>query len=554
MDGTFRTGIGLLDDHIGGFFRGKPYLVFGEAGTGKTLLGLQYALGGGSKEPAILMTIERPADLLAQAASLALDPYPAVERGDLCLLEYDQDVTSRLMRYGWKRFLEPLAELRAEAAYRRIVFDPIHPLFGGSTEEGRLRYDLRYLTETLAEWGWTPLFLNDRGATQGHPSLYRVFSDICQGIFELQDEVESLESSKRLFIHKLRQPSDRMRKIPFQIVPGAGLVETRVTADGERDASTSRASASASQVSAPRSSGGPAGPPAVPHPRKRVLLADDDPFIRSLLRKALRSEFDLLMAEDGVEALTRTVREAPDVILLDVQLPKLSGFDVCRALRGSGFHQPILFVSGIQDRNERVRGLSLGGNDFISKPFELREVIEKVRNASRLFVAPAAPPAADVEDLLSLARVRALPPEEFRTHLQSACEDARAFARSLGVVRLLWDPSSDTPASIPADLECLSRPDDLLTFPCPGEALVVLHAETIEGTLGFIARLRREWPRPQDGEPPHIRCSYDVVEPIDGVPFADPDEVMRRAREPEFDLFRYPGFAAYGTRRLAVAP
>ncbi|MBD3163296.1 MAG: hypothetical protein GF346_12525, partial [Candidatus Eisenbacteria bacterium] len=223
MNESIATRIPLLDDHIGGFLGGKAYLVFGEGGSGKSLLGLQYALRGAeSGEPAVFLTLDRPGDLIAQAESLGLEPAPALERGDLILLEYDQDVTGRIMRYGWKPFLERLGELRAEKPIRRMVFDPIHPLFAGSTEEGRLRYDLRYLVETLEEWGWTTLFLNDRGATQGHPSLYRVFSEICHGLFELQDEVENLESNKYLFIHKLRQPSDRMRKIPFQIVQGKG--------------------------------------------------------------------------------------------------------------------------------------------------------------------------------------------------------------------------------------------------------------------------------------------------------------------------------------------
>jgi len=548
MQGAFRTGIAVLDDHIGGFLRGKAYLVFGEPGTGKSLLGTQYVLCGiEHREPGIYLSMERPADLLAQADSLGLDLHPALERGDLTFLEYDQDVTGRIMRYGWKPFLEQLSTVGSgQRQGQRIVFDPIHPLFSGSTEEGRLRYDLRYLVETLEEWGWTTVFLNDRGATQGHPSLYRVFSEICSGVFELQDEVESLESSKYLFVHKLRQPSDRMRKIPFQILPGLGIVGVSPVESEKAHRRSPYSGPAAPAEDAAETSGVRA--------RRKVLLADDDPFVRSLLRKPLREEFDLVMAEDGVEALTLTIRENPDVLVLDVVLPKLTGFEVCRSLRSSGFRQPILFVSGLSDPNERIRGLSLGGNDFIVKPFHVREVVAKIRNAShyRLDPGESAIGSIDLEALIQAAHLRALPEEEFRDKLETALQDVLRFGSSLGIVRFAWDAeaaSAEATDRLRSELEQLTRPEDLLTFPAENQAAVVLNTENLQGTVAYIRKLRRQWASGMDGTtrfdlPRGLRVSYGVVEPTAEKPPPTAGESLRGIGEPSDDLFEHPRFAS----------
>jgi PleD family two-component response regulator len=529
MEAMFRTGIRLLDDHIGGFQKGKPYLAFGDAGTGKSLFGMQYILRGlEAGEAGVYLSLERPADLLAQALSLGLDLHPAWERGDLILLEYDQDVTSRILRYGWKPFLEQLSLLRLERPIRRAVFDPILPLVAGTTEEGRLRYDLRYFAESLEEWEWTPLFLNDRGATQGHPSLYRVLTEICSGVFELQDEVENLESSKYLFIHRIRQPADRMRRIPFTISPGAGLVEAR-----------------APQHDAPAA---PEGSRQETPSRRKILLADDDPFIRSLLKKALREEFEVVMAGDGIEALTMTLREKPELLVLDVVMPKLNGFEVTRSLRASRFRQPILLMSGIDDPNERVRGLSLGANDFITKPFQLREVVERIRNASRFRMTEGTEDAdVDLDTLLSAARTRLLAADEFFRQLEAACRNVERFGVSLGIIRFAFPSQGREESrlrSLGAELERLTRPEDLLAILPSGEIVVVLLTETIDGTLAYLRKIRREWGARVPGTSgiEEVCVSCGIVDPS-GPPIADPAEVIERIGPPARHLMMDARFA-----------
>jgi sigma-B regulation protein RsbU (phosphoserine phosphatase) len=112
----------------------------------------------------------------------------------------------------------------------------------------------------------------------------------------------------------------------------------------------------------------------------RILIVEDDPAILCGLRDNLEFEsHQVLTAVDG-EAGYRSVREhAPDLVILDLMLPKLSGYDLCRRVRGEGFSAPILMLSARSDEGDRVVGLDLGANDYVSKPFSLRELLARVR-------------------------------------------------------------------------------------------------------------------------------------------------------------------------------
>ena len=112
----------------------------------------------------------------------------------------------------------------------------------------------------------------------------------------------------------------------------------------------------------------------------RILIVEDDPAILGGLKHNLEFEsHQVLTATDG-EAGYRSVREnAPDLIILDLMLPKLGGYDLCRRVRGEGFTAPILMLSACSREDDRVRGLDLGANDYVSKPFSLRELLARVR-------------------------------------------------------------------------------------------------------------------------------------------------------------------------------
>jgi two-component system, OmpR family, response regulator len=123
----------------------------------------------------------------------------------------------------------------------------------------------------------------------------------------------------------------------------------------------------------------------------KILIVDDDPRLRDLVRLALeRAGYAVITAADGQSALTHAAREAPDLIVLDVGLPEMTGFEVCRRIRARS-EVPILFLTAHDDEVDRVVGLELGADDYVTKPFSPRELVARVRAVLKRVGSPAAP-------------------------------------------------------------------------------------------------------------------------------------------------------------------
>ena len=131
---------------------------------------------------------------------------------------------------------------------------------------------------------------------------------------------------------------------------------------------------------------------------KTVLIVEDEKNIVDILRYNLRKEkYRTLEAYDGEDGLNKARSEQPDLILLDVMLPKMNGFDVCRLLREEGDHVPIIILTAREEEEDKVKGLETGADDYITKPLSMRELIARVgANIRRTaMTAPAAATAAD---------------------------------------------------------------------------------------------------------------------------------------------------------------
>jgi len=117
--------------------------------------------------------------------------------------------------------------------------------------------------------------------------------------------------------------------------------------------------------------------------KQRILIADDEPDIRHLLRTRLELEgFSVLEACDGLEAVRVAQDEAPDLIVLDVMMPQLDGVEVCNRLRASFTtrHIPVIMLTARAGRDDKLSGLTRGANDYVTKPFELNELMQRIRN------------------------------------------------------------------------------------------------------------------------------------------------------------------------------
>ncbi|MNO89342.1 Response regulator MprA [compost metagenome] len=114
--------------------------------------------------------------------------------------------------------------------------------------------------------------------------------------------------------------------------------------------------------------------------RSTVLLIDDDEKIISMLRRGLAFEgYDVVTAANGAEGLNILLSSEPDLVVLDVMMPKVDGFEVCRRLREGGSTVPILMLTAKDEIEHRVKGLDLGADDYLVKPFALEELLARVR-------------------------------------------------------------------------------------------------------------------------------------------------------------------------------
>ena len=125
---------------------------------------------------------------------------------------------------------------------------------------------------------------------------------------------------------------------------------------------------------------------------RTILVADDDPHIRQLLVFALaKAGLDAIEAADGEQTVAMVADHSPDLVVLDINMPRMDGIEVCRRLRGTG-DVPILFLSSRDDELDRVLGIELGADDYVTKPFSPREVVARVMAILRR--TAGRPPAA----------------------------------------------------------------------------------------------------------------------------------------------------------------
>jgi two-component system OmpR family response regulator len=162
-------------------------------------------------------------------------------------------------------------------------------------------------------------------------------------------------------------------------------------------------------------------------PEARLLVVDDEPNIRELLSASLRyAGFEVATAPDGQQALAVAEQFRPDLLVLDVMMPGLDGFGVVRRLRQNGTLTPVLFLTARDAAEDKVTGLTLGGDDYVTKPFSLDEVLARIRavlrrsqSAQRAAEAPRLS-FADIEldeeshEVLKAGKLVSLSPTEFK--------------------------------------------------------------------------------------------------------------------------------------------
>ena len=212
-----------------------------------------------------------------------------------------------------------------------------------------------------------------------------------------------------------------------------------------------------------------------------VLVVEDEPAIAELLRSYLvRDGFDVQIAGDGLTGLQAVDRDRPDAVVLDVGLPGLDGTEVCRRMRAAGDWTPVLFVTARDEEVDRVLGLELGADDYVTKPFSPREVVARVKAVlRRLEPHPAIEPAGP--RVLRLGQVT----------LDLDTRTARAGGEEVPLTTTEFDLLAHLarqPGRVCSREELLAQvwgyPDGVLT------RTVDVHVAQLRGKLGDALRLR----------------------------------------------------------------
>ena len=153
----------------------------------------------------------------------------------------------------------------------------------------------------------------------------------------------------------------------------------------------------------------------------RILVVDDEPSITDLVAMALRYEhFAVQVAHSGREALDAVETFSPDLVVLDIMMPGIDGFEVARRLRNGGASLPVLFLTARDATEDKVRGLTLGGDDYMTKPFSLEELVARIRAILRRTQRADAEPA-----LLSFADLE-MNEDTYEVHRNGASVDLTA--------------------------------------------------------------------------------------------------------------------------------
>ena len=166
----------------------------------------------------------------------------------------------------------------------------------------------------------------------------------------------------------------------------------------------------------------------------KVLVAEDDPMTRDGIAEVLREEgYEVELASDGNEAIQRFDAFQPNFVCLDIMMPGASGFEVCKAIRAKDSELPIVFISAKSEEVDKLVGFELGADDFITKPFSIREVIARIRAVTRRCYSRQEKSSSDTFVMNDL--------EISRSELRCRRGDAvmELSLRDVNLLQLLWE-------------------------------------------------------------------------------------------------------------------
>lgn len=468
------SGVELIDRALGGLVPGLPLVLAGASGSGRTVLALQLVGAAVERgESAVLLTGVPPELLIRHGATLGLDLVPALRERRLALLELHADAPANLRGYGPEAFV---AALRAEAPDAGlIVIDPLTALTTELLDEAPLRSLLRGILEAGRSG-------SDDGATSREAPCVvvtaeeevlrasafaeRALGDLCGAFARL---VREADGRRMLRVEKSRI--------------GAPLAECVGFVIDERGVAVTGAGSSPGPAAAPVRAEGA---------RPRVLVVEDDVMLRRMMADWLAEHYEVSEAEDGFTALSEVLAEPPDVLILDLVLPRVSGAELISALARAGSTTPVVVVSGRMARAaDRVRVLALGASDTLEKPVHRIELLRKVETLASLpkRASGSRTALADAASLLEgTSATRVLGDAAFAQRLRRACRFGDLADMPSSLLALEAGTAEDLEIAV-ALAESVLRTEDAILPVGEKGALLLLVASGVDACEAVLRRL-----------------------------------------------------------------
>jgi len=521
-----RTGVAVVDHVIGGLAPGLPLVLAGPPGSGRTVLALQIAAAALRQNDIVAFLSSEPAPLLIrQAQTLGLDLEPRVRAGQLLMLELDPRASAGLNAAGGKALVDAI--FAEHPAVSLVLIDAFTALTAEILDESRLRSVARDLIAATPRTSLVLTVETERPVLDA--PVERTLAEVCGSFLVLE---RRKDGRRVLRIAKTRAGAGPAEAVEFEIGKDGSRLLREVRPEALAEAATvapppiaprapALEPAAPAAAVAPRPVEAPprAAPPAGAEPRGEgpltILLIDDDAAARESFCTWLAERYRVVTAGDGFQGVAKLLGERPDLIVLDLVLPRVSGYEVIVALHQANSSIPILVVtSRVERRGDRLGPIVLGATDVLQKPVDRFELLHKIETALRLAL-PAKPRVDPIEAGTLFAPTsssRILSIGEFRDRVRRAS----AFGASFGTpstLAALEAPAGDVLDRITGAADRVLRLEDALLAVSKRRLLVLLVAADLEQARPVLGRLIAA--AGIDGAPPRTRVALAEAAPSD---------------------------------------
>ena len=505
------TGVDVIDHLLGGITQGLPCVIAGPSGSGRTVLALQLATSALEAGRVVTYLCNEPAPfLLQQASTLGFDLDPALESGQLALLEMTTEISSTVNALGADALAREIADEQPLSSV--LIVDPFTVITAGVFDESQLRAAARAFVRGTSRWTTLLTAESERLALQ--QGLERILAEVCGSFLSLRRE----ETGQRyLRVVKTRSGPTPNEETGFTIeIGGSRRIEAAPVPDAADPPQAEPARAEPELEALPTETACEERADLDP-PRPLILLVDSDHASRDLMSKWLDARYDVMTAGDGFEALTCLIDRRPDLVVLDLVMPRVTGYELLAAFQRTMQTIPRLVISKRVERSgSRLAPLVLGATDILAKPVQRFEFLHKIETLLRL----GSPPEMMLEPLeaealfASISKTRLLPSDEFHDRLERACHLGERLALPSSMTAIAADSAESLDHFLDVVDQTLRFEDAVLRVSRRRAVLLLVATECADAT----AVLDRLFVRFEDGggRPERLEIRITNARRLDG--------------------------------------